>query len=398
MHTRRTRARNEAEAVAVNADSSQPSADTVPPVKRKRNTKPKPTAASLAADNDTAAQAERIVNQRLANLEATRSCDENLPTPRPLSETRSTSTLSRSTSQKDIAALIAEHRHSGSQVSQASAPSITAGQPPLSNTSNPLDSLSNPEGYSDSDNDESPIKKARTVIIPDPVTPVVPVARKPTQRQKQEEKQAKDTAKEAAAVLKQELATKKAAERQEKEQAKADEKSRKKEDVRRKKDDEKAAKLANKQVEKEAKAAEKAAKKGREKKTQITEPTTAPAVAVVEGSGTSGNSAEKDDNTKGQRVEVKGKGASRSTTDAKSVASTATKVSHYGNYEPIVRLLIILFYQKPNSKPPAVQKKASKAQCSDAQGQAYVALLLHLCSSCSTTRNTKFYLNWATTV
>ena len=109
MHTRCTRARNEAEAVAVNADSSQPSADTVPPVKQKRNTKPKPTAASLAADNDTAAQAECIVNQQLANLEATHSCDENLPTPHPLSETRSTSTLSCSTSQKDIAALIAEH-------------------------------------------------------------------------------------------------------------------------------------------------------------------------------------------------------------------------------------------------------------------------------------------------
>lgn len=347
MPTRSQKARLEAQAAetALAANVLDPTEDSPPPVPPKRKRAANKTKAAdnqpTADDGEAAQQAENAVNRRLANLEAARSCDANQPTPRPVSSTRPTSTLSRSTSRKDITALVAEQRRSVSQPDKDLADGSAGNQPSPANAANPSGTLSEPEEtYSDDGDDQSPIKKARTVIVPDPVTPVPPAARKLTAMQKREVEKVRLAAKEAEQAAKEDAAAKKVAEREAKAKAKEDEKIKKKADAKKKKEDEKEGKVKEKQRKKEAKELEKAASKKRAKKPQaqsnqpgdIDKPNSTPTTAVAEGSGTKANAAGKDNSAKGQREGVKGKGKEKGKRKAdQSVVTendkTATKVS-----------------------------------------------------------------------
>lgn len=342
MPTRaRALAAAQAAKTALATDALQPEeaspAPAAPPIKRKRTANPKVLAKPKtkagakqlsASDEEAAQRAESAVNRRLAELEARHSCDANLPTPRPVSSTRTTSVLSLSTSRKDIVALVAEQRLSAAGGSAGNESSSA-------NAANRSGTLSDHESdkYSDDHDDESPIKKARVVIVPNPATPIAPPARKLTAAQKRENEAARQAAKEAQIIAKEEAAAKKVADREAKAKAKEDEKLKKKEDARKKKEDEKEAKAQEKQRAKEAKEAEKAMKPKRGKKVvsdqPIDEPTTTPtATAVAEGTGTKANAVGEDDNTEQtEGSKEKGKSKAGQPGVAKKVRATKSKVS-----------------------------------------------------------------------
>ena len=91
-------------------------APTSQPIKRKHGPKK-----NTPAKEPTAAQeVELAVNKGLAELEAAHSCDNDLPIPCPLSNSQHSSTLSWTSSQADILALIAQQRCVGREVATGS--------------------------------------------------------------------------------------------------------------------------------------------------------------------------------------------------------------------------------------------------------------------------------------
>jgi hypothetical protein len=248
-----TRSRRQETPVELPAATSQPT-------KRKRGPKKNITPEELAA----AQEVERAVNQRLVDLEVGRSCDNDLPTPRPLSESRRSSTLSHTNSRADISALVAQQRRAskefagGSAAGESAAGGLAAGGSAAGGTTEPSGLFSNDnDGYTDEEDHQIPIRKLRKVVIPDPVTPVASQVRRPTAVQKQDAERAKHAAKEAERLAKEDAKAKKTAERRAKAQAKEDERERKAE--------EKKERAREKAREKEAKDLEKKAKKAKAK-------------------------------------------------------------------------------------------------------------------------------------
>ena len=225
----------------------EPPVATPQPTKRKRGPKKEMTAEEKAAVQEV----ELAVSKRLAELEVERSCDNDLPTPRPLSESRRTSTLSQSNSRADISALVAQQRRASKEVAGGS-----AGGDSVSGTTGPSGRfLFHNDGYTDEEDHQMAARKLRRVVVPDPVTPVAAKVRRPTAVQKQDAERAKQAAKEAERLTKEDAKAKKAAERQAKAQAKDDERERKAEEKREKARAKARAKEA-KDLEKKAKKAQ----------------------------------------------------------------------------------------------------------------------------------------------
>ncbi|KAN0120646.1 hypothetical protein V8E52_004473 [Russula decolorans] len=204
----------------------EPPVATSQPTKRKRGPKKKKTAEELEAEKE----ADLAVKKRLADLEVARSCDNDLPTPRPVSDSQRSTTLSQMSSRVDISALIAQQKCASKEVAGGSAADDSATE------------------------NEVPIKRLRRVVVPDPVTPVAAKVRRPTAVQKQDAARAKEAAKEAERLAREDAKAKKAADRQAKAQAKEDERERKAEE-RREKAREKARAKEAKDLEKKAKKA-----------------------------------------------------------------------------------------------------------------------------------------------
>jgi len=95
----------------------EPPVATSQPTKRKRGPKKKKTAEELEAEKE----ADLAVKKRLADLEVARSCDNDLPTPRPVSDSQRSTTLSQMSSRVDISALIAQQKCASKEVAGGSA-------------------------------------------------------------------------------------------------------------------------------------------------------------------------------------------------------------------------------------------------------------------------------------
>ena len=119
------------------------------------------------------------VNIQLANLEVGCSVNTNLPTPCPVDQSNSAAGLRCSNSWAEIASLIAQQKQSTNTAD------VTAA------TSNLLvEEKAELDESSDNNEDETPSKRQRKVIIPDPQTPVEPVKHKlTTTAKKREEKE-----------------------------------------------------------------------------------------------------------------------------------------------------------------------------------------------------------------
>ena len=116
----------------------------------------------LQAEQDSAAKQEALeANQCLANIQAAQLCDVDLQTPHPaLVPTPGPRQL---TSRENMTMLLANGRAGGSGVTHNMD----------CDADNGADTGKCTEGYSDEeDGDESPVKRSRTILIPDPVTPL----------------------------------------------------------------------------------------------------------------------------------------------------------------------------------------------------------------------------------
>lgn len=96
----------------------KPPAATSQPTKRKHGPKKKTTTKELGAGQEI----EGTGNKLLADLEVAHPCDNDLPTPRPLSDSRRSSTLSQTNSRANISALVAQQRR-GSATASTTEPS-----------------------------------------------------------------------------------------------------------------------------------------------------------------------------------------------------------------------------------------------------------------------------------
>jgi len=229
----------------------EPPVATSQPTKRKRGPKKKKTAEELEAEKE----ADLAVKKRLADLEVARSCDNDLPTPRPVSDSQRSTTLSQMSSRVDISALIAQQKCASKEVAGGSAADDSAtGESAAGDTPRPSGLFLYNNGLTDEEENEVPIKRLRRVVVPDPVTPVAAKVRRPTAVQKQDAARAKEAAKEAERLAREDAKAKKAADRQAKAQAKEDERERKAEE-RREKAREKARAKEAKDLEKKAKKA-----------------------------------------------------------------------------------------------------------------------------------------------
>lgn len=101
----------------------EPPTATLQPTKRKRGPKKNITPKELAA----AQEVKCAVNQWLVKLEVARSCDNDLPTARPQSESQHSSTLSHTNSCADISALVAQQQCASKEFAGGSAGNSAAG-------------------------------------------------------------------------------------------------------------------------------------------------------------------------------------------------------------------------------------------------------------------------------
>jgi hypothetical protein len=172
------------------------------------------------------------------------------------------------------------------------------------------------DGYTDDDDNPTPtrnFKKARKVVVPDPVTSVAARVRQPTAVQKHDAEKDKQAAKEVERIAKADTKVKKAAECQEKAQAKEVERERKAEERR-----ERAKAKAAKDLEKKAKKAEVNARAADSHPSALTD---------------EANASGKDDN------------GEHETTDRskdKPTVATGSKVSGCSNLEPIIWLMMLI--------------------------------------------------------
>jgi hypothetical protein len=260
------------------------------PTKRKRGPKKKTTAEEIG----TTQEVQSAVNKRIAELEAARPCDNDVPTPRPQSDGRRSSTLSQTNSRADISALIAQQRRANQEVADGSA---------VGDITKPSGFLfendSNTDDDTDDEEDQSPTKKPRKVVIPDPVTPVAARLRRPTAVEKHDMERAKWAAKEAERLAKEEAKVKKAAERQAKAQAKEEERERKAE--------EKRVRAREKATAKEAKDLERKTKRAKvngDAQAADSHDVPLPVNGSTALTGTKANASGKEDNAGGEQMET----------------------------------------------------------------------------------------------
>lgn len=311
-----------------------------PPPKRKRappkKIGPQPTA-------DESGDLEVAANQRIAALEAANPCSAFAPTPRPV---RSRPTQRSTTTRKDISALVAEQRCATAQEG-AERVSHPAGDKSASGTRG-LGVVINPPGaHSESDGDtddeeagQGPVKKARTVVIPDPETPAPALPRKLTAKQKLEAANAKRVAKAAAEADKAQAALAREAKRQAKNNEKVARKAEKERDAeeKRKKKIEEKIRKAQERLNKVMSAAETST--GKDPSTLTT--------GVAEVAGTQAQAA-----AQATRRGVGVEGRNRQVIGG-TLTETLTEVSQHSNMEPITWLTC---GQRPALNSLQLQKK-----------------------------------------
>ena len=161
----------------------------------------------LQAEQAAAAeQKAHEANQCLANIQASHSCDVDLPTPRPDVVPPPLSSR-QCTSQANVATLLAEGHTGGGGGGAGNTHNVGH------DADKGADAGEHQEGYSDGDNmDESPVKRPRTVLIPDPVTPLPTVTQKMTAAQKKQAELELMAAKAAERLVKEKAKMLKAAE------------------------------------------------------------------------------------------------------------------------------------------------------------------------------------------
>lgn len=271
-----------------------------------------------------------------------------------MSSAASSAALSHTTSHRDISTLVAgqrcqssQHRAPYSDVSDFK-PNIGISQPldGASSPDAPGTNGSDPECYSDEE-DESPIKKVRKVVVPDPVMPIAKAVQKPTVLQRQADTKAKAAQQEANRAAKEAEQQRKqleqAWEKEDKRIKKAEEKQKKEDERQRKADkkqrkaDEKVQKAKQRVQELEAKRVERECKRQEKMAAQSSKSAPAEMCAVDESmkspvtddagdSGTKAKVAKEVVDTREE--EVGGKGGKAKGKEGQSVvAVTATKVN-----------------------------------------------------------------------
>ena len=314
-----------------------------PPPKRKRappkKIGPQPTA-------DESGDLEVAANQRIAALEAANPCSAFAPTPRPV---RSRPTQRSTTTRKDISALVAEQRCATAQEG--------------------AERVSHSESDGDTDDEEAgqgPVKKARTVVIPDPETPAPALPRKLTAKQKLEAANAKRVAKAAAEADKAQAALAREAKRQAKNNEKVARKAEKERDAeeKRKKKIEEKIRKAQERLNKVMSAAETST--GKDPSTLTT--------GVAEVAGTQAQAA-----AQATRRGVGVEGRNRQVIGG-TLTETLTEVSQHSNMEPITWLTC---GQRPALNSLQLQKKG--------KDPTTCVSSVHL--SCLATKNTNLTFN-----
>ena len=109
------------------------------------------TAEELEALKET----KRAVNKQLTDLEVACSCDNNLPTPCPVSDSQRSSTLSQTSSWVEISTLIAQQKLTSKEVASGSAADDSAAGGTARPSGPPLYS----DGLMDTEEYESPIRR-----------------------------------------------------------------------------------------------------------------------------------------------------------------------------------------------------------------------------------------------
>jgi len=133
-----------------------------PPVATSQCTKRKCGPKKMSAEEQEAAQQAKVaVSKQLAKLEVAHPCDNDLPTPRPQSESQcSSTTLSQTNSWADISALVAQQRCAEKEVaSRPAAGDIVADGSTAGGTTEPSGWLFTNDSLTDEEDHQVPVKK-----------------------------------------------------------------------------------------------------------------------------------------------------------------------------------------------------------------------------------------------